>query len=61
MVGIVRKRAAHRKRKEASRLILVVFVTCQLGGRGDEGQPGFILVLVKAVLVHQWFQSSGLE
>jgi hypothetical protein len=35
----------------------VVLLNCQLGGRGDEGQPGFILVLVKAVLVQQWFES----
>ena len=31
----------------------VVLVNCQLGARGDEGQPGFTLVFVKAVLVHQ--------
>src|SRR6476620_4983838 len=30
----------------------VVLVNCQLGGRGDEGQPGFTLVLVKAVFCH---------
>jgi hypothetical protein len=37
----------------------VVLVNCQLGGRGDEGQPGFTLVLAKAVFCHQWVQSCG--
>jgi hypothetical protein len=36
-----------------------VLGNCQLGGRGDEGQPGLILVFAKAVLVHQCFQSAG--
>jgi hypothetical protein len=32
-----------------------------VGGRGDEGQPGFSLVFAKAVLFHQWVQSEGWE
>jgi hypothetical protein len=39
----------------------VVLVNCQLGGGADEGQPGFTLVLLKAVIVHQWVQSAGLD
>lgn len=38
----------------------VVVVNCQLGGRRDEGQSGFILVFVEAVLVRQWFESRRL-
>jgi hypothetical protein len=30
-----------------------------VGGGAEEGQPGFSLVLVKAVLFHQWDQSLG--
>ena len=37
----------------------VVLVNCQLVGGADEGQPGFSLVFVKAVLFHQWDQSVG--
>src|SRR4030095_2723412 len=38
----------------------LVLVNCQLVGGAHEGQPGFTLVFVKAVLLHQWVQSAGL-
>jgi hypothetical protein len=38
---------------------MVVLVNCQLVGGAHEGQPGFTLILVKAVLLHQWVQSVG--
>ena len=37
----------------------VVLVNCQLVGGAHEGQPGFTLILLKAVLLHQWVQSAG--
>jgi hypothetical protein len=34
-----------------------VLVNCQVEGGADEGQPGFTLVLAKAVMFHRWVQS----
>ncbi|MDQ3415406.1 MAG: hypothetical protein M3480_10650, partial [Verrucomicrobiota bacterium] len=52
-VIVSRAKVNHIAKGEGS---TVVLVNCPLGGGKDEGQPGFTLILAKAVFCHQWVQ-----